>query len=88
MDFHQRLEAFGKRGFSAADGTEQIEYLLALFEALSRMAEEPDDALDGLLHAVEAGEGRIGAHRAVQKNTAKARVPGRVNHLRLTDRSQ
>jgi hypothetical protein len=52
------------------------------------MAEEPDDALDGLLHAVEAGEGRIGAHRAVQKNTAKARVPGRVNHLRLTDRSQ
>ena len=51
------------------------------------MTEEADDALDRVFHAVEAGEGRIGAHRTVQKDTAKARVLGRVNHLRLTDRS-
>jgi hypothetical protein len=49
--------------------------------------EEADDALDRFFHAVEAGEGRIDAHRPVQKNTAKARVLGRVNHLRFTDRS-
>ena len=87
MDFHQRLEALGERGLSAADRPEQIEDLLALFEALRRVAEEADDALDRFFHAVEAGEGRIEPHRAVQKDTAKARILGRVNHLRLTDRS-
>ena len=87
MDFHQRLEPLGERRLAAADRPEQIEYLLALFEALRRVAEEADDALDRLFHAVEAGEGRIDPHRAVQKDTAKARVLGRVNHLRLTDRS-
>ena len=67
-------------------GSEQIENLLALFEPLRGVPEETDDALDGFFHAVEAGEGRIGAHRPVQKDTAKAWVLGRVNHLRLTDR--
>ena len=87
VDFHQRLEAFGERGFSATDRPEQIEYLLALFEALSGVAEESDDALNRLFHAVEAGEGGIEPHRAIQKDTAKASVLGRVNHLRLADRS-
>ena len=86
MHFHQRLEPLGERGFAAADRAEQIEDLLALFEALRRMTEETDDALDGFFHAVEAGEGRIGADRAVQKNTAKAWVLGRVNRLGLADR--
>ena len=86
MHFHQRLEPLGERGFAAADRTEQIEDLLALFEALRRVTEETDDALDGFFHAVEAGEGRIGADRAVQKNTAKAWVLGRVNRLGLADR--
>jgi hypothetical protein len=45
------------------------------------------DALDRFFHAVEAGEGRIEPHRAVQKDTAKARILGRVDHLRLADRS-
>jgi hypothetical protein len=87
VDFHQRLETFGERGFSATDGPEQIEYLLALFETLSCVAEEADDAFDRLFHAIETGEGRIEPHRAIQKDTAKARILGRVNHLRLTDRS-
>jgi hypothetical protein len=85
VNFHQRLEAFGKRGLAAADGTEEIEDLLALFEPLGRMAEETDDALNGVFHAVEAGEGRIEPHRAIQKDTAKAWVLGRVDHLRLAD---
>ena len=88
MNFHQRLQPLGERRFAAADRTEQIEDLLALFEALRGVAEEPDDALDGFFHAVESGEGRIGAHGPVQKNTAKAWVLGRVNHLWLTDRSK
>lgn len=85
MDFHQRLEAFGERGFSAADRSEQIENLLALFESLRRVTEEPDDALDRVFHSVEAGESRIEPHRAIQKDTAKAWVLGRINHLRLAD---
>ena len=86
MNFHQRLQPLGERRLAATDGPEQIEDLLALFETLSCVPEETDDALDRLFHAVKAGEGRIDAHRTVQKNTAKAWVPGRVNHLRLTDR--
>ncbi len=85
LHFHQRLEPLGERGFAAADRAEQIEDLLALFEPLRRVAEETDDALDGFFHAVEAGEGRIGPDGAVQKNTAKAWVLGRVNRLGLTD---
>ena len=86
MDFHQRLQPLGERRLAAADRAEQIEDLLALLQALRGVPEEADDALDGFLHAVESGEGRIDAHGPVQKNTAKAGVLGRVNHLRLTDR--
>ena len=86
MDFHQRLDALGERGRAAADRSEQIEDLLALFEALRGVAEEADEALDRVLHAVEAGEGRIRPDRTVQKDTAKAWVLGRVNRLGLTDR--
>ncbi|MHC2681565.1 hypothetical protein ACVJDU_003129 [Bradyrhizobium diazoefficiens] len=86
MHFHQRLQPLGERGFAAADGAEQIEDLLALLQALRRVPEETNDALDGFFHAVEAGEGRIGTDGAVQKNTAKAWVLGRVNRLGFTDR--
>ena len=87
MHLHQLLEPLGQRRLAAADGTQQIKDLLALFQALGGVAEEANDALDRVFHAVEAGEGRIQANRPVQKNTAKAWVLGRVNHLRLTDRS-
>ena len=86
VHFHQRFQPLGERGFAAADRAEQIEDLLALLQALRGVAEETDDALDGFFHAVEAGEGRVGTDRAVQKNTAKAWVLGRVDCLRLTDR--
>jgi hypothetical protein len=87
VDLHQRLQPLCQRRLSAADRPEQIENLLALFQALSCVPEKTDDALDGFFHAKESGEGRIGAHCPVQENTAKAGVLGRVNHLRLTDRS-
>ena len=51
------------------------------------MPEESDDALDRVFHAAEAGEGRIAADGPIQKNTAKAGVLGRVDHLRFADRS-
>ncbi len=87
-NFHQRLQPLCKRRFSAAHRPEQIENLLALFQALRGMPEESDDPLDGFFHAVESDEGRIGAHGPVQKNTAKASILGRVDHLRFTDRSE
>src|SRR5262249_36062829 len=52
------------------------------------MPEERDDALDRLLHAVESGERRVTAYGSVQKNSAKAGVLGRVDHLRLADSCQ
>src|SRR5215468_4522108 len=52
------------------------------------MPEERDDALDRLLHAEKSGEGRIAAYGPVQKNSAKARVLGRVDHLGLADGCQ
>ena len=86
VDLHQRLETLGQRGLAAADRAKQIENLFALFEALRRMPKEGDDALDGVFHAVEGGKRRIAAQRPVQKNTAKAWVLGRVDHLRFADR--
>ena len=51
------------------------------------MPEETNDALNRFFHAVKAGEGRIDAHGPIQKDSAKATVLGRVDHLRFTDRS-
>src|SRR6202008_4129714 len=76
IDFHQRLQPFRQRRFPAAHRPEEVENLLALFQALRRIPEEPDDALDGFFHAIESGEGRIGTHGPVQENTAKADVLG------------
>src|SRR5882757_10201791 len=45
--------------FSTAHRAEQIEDLLALFQALSCVAEKPDDAFDRFFHAMESGEGRM-----------------------------
>src|SRR5215831_16397189 len=88
VHLHERLEPLGQRRLAAADRAEQVENLLALLEPLRRVAEEGDDPLDRLLHAVESRERRIDPDRAVQKNSAKARVLGRVDHLRLADRGQ
>src|SRR5262249_32159219 len=78
LHFHQRFQPLGKRRLAAADRAEQVEDLLALFETLRCVAEETNDALDRFLHSVEAGERRIGTDRAIQKDTAKAWVLGRV----------
>ena len=52
------------------------------------MAEEADDPLDRLFHAVELGEGRIDPDRAVHEDAAEARVLRGVDELRLADRRQ
>ena len=84
--FHQRLDALGERGLAAADRAEQVEDLLALFETLRALAEEGDDALDRLFHAVEFGERRIDPDRAVQEDAPEPRILRRVDHLRFADR--
>ena len=83
---HQVLEPIGERGLAAADGTQQVENLLLLLEALRRMPEEADDALDRLLQAVEVLEGRIDLQRAVHEDAAEPRVLGRIDELGLADR--
>src|SRR5260370_33482311 len=86
MDLHQGLDSLGKRRLAAANRSQQVQYLLALLQTLGGVPKEANDALDRVFHAVEPREGGIGAYRPVQKNTAKAGVLGRINHLRLTDR--
>ena len=85
---HQRLQALGEGRLAAADRAEQVEDLLALLESLRGMAEEADDALDRLLHAVELGEGRIDPDRPVHEDAAEALVARGVDELRLADGRQ
>src|SRR6185437_308169 len=69
-------------------GAEQVEHLLALLQALRGMAEISHDPLDRLLHAVEIGEGRIDADRAIHENATHPRVAAGVDDLRLADCSK
>ena len=79
---HQVLEAVGERGLAAADRTEQVHDLLLLLEPLGGMPEEADDALDGLLQAVEVLEGGIDLDGAVHEDAPEARIPGRCRRAR------
>jgi len=79
------LSRSASEGLAAADRAEQIEDLLALLQSLRSVTEERHDTLDRLLHAVEAGERRINPHRPIHKNSAKAGILGRVDHLRIAD---
>ncbi len=86
LALHQLLEPRGEGGFAAADRAEQVEHLLALFEALGGMAEEPDDPLDRVFHAEEiVREGGIDLDRPVHEDPAEARILGGVDHDRLAD---
>ena len=82
---HQILEPLGERGLAAADGAEQVEDLLSLFEALCRVAEVADDALDRILEAVEIAERRIDLDRPVHEDAAEAGIVRGIDHLRLAD---
>ena len=82
---HQVLEPVGNRGLAAADGAEQVEDLLLLLEALGAVPEEPDDALDRLLEAVEVLECRIDLERPVHEDAPETRILRGVDELRLAD---
>ena len=75
VGLHQRLQPFGQRRLAAADRAQQVQDLLALLEALRGMAEEADDALDRLFHAVEFGERRIDPDGPVHEDAAESRHP-------------
>ncbi|MNY29181.1 hypothetical protein D3C86_1632090 [compost metagenome] len=49
------------------------------------MAEEGDDLVDALFHAVEVGEGRIAADHLVGEDPRQSRVGGGIHQLRLAD---
>ncbi len=88
VDLHQELQPLGERRLTAADGSEQVEDLLALLQPLRGVAEERDDPLDRLLHAVEFTERRIGPDRPVHEDPAEARILGGIHEFRLADRRQ
>src|ERR1700679_545177 len=86
MLLHQILEPLGKRRLAAADRAQQVEYLALLLEALGGMLEIAHDALDGVFHAEETVEHRIGFDRAVEEHAAEARILGGVDQVGLADR--
>ena len=83
---HEQLEALGEGRLAAADRAEEIEDLLALFEALGGIAKIADDALDGVFHAEEVVEGRIDLDGPVEEDAPQALVLGGVDQIRLADR--
>jgi hypothetical protein len=68
---HQILELFRQRRLTAADRPEQIENLLLLLQPLRRMLQVRDQVLDGLLHAVELGEGGVAFDHLVLEDPAQ-----------------
>ncbi len=83
---HQLLEPLGERGLAAADGTQQIEDLALLLEALCGVLEVAHDPLDRVLHAVEAFEGAIHLDRAIEEETAETRILCGIDQLGFADR--
>src|SRR4030095_15202410 len=71
---HDRLQAFGDRGLAAADGSQQIEDLLALLEPLGCVLEERDELVDRILHSVELAEGRIASDGAVAEDSSETLI--------------
>ena len=86
--FHQRLELFRDRRLAAADRAQQVQDLLALFQALRGVAEVGDDLLDDFLGAVELAEGGVDLDHLVGEDARQARVVARVDQLRLADGGQ
>ena len=84
---HQLLEPLGERGLAAADRAEQIEDLLALFEALRGVLEVADDRARSCLPCRRSlGHGRIDLDRAVEEDAAEAGILGGVDEIGLADR--
>jgi hypothetical protein len=86
--FHQRLELFGDRRFAAANRAQQVQDLLAFFQALGGVAEVGDDLLDHFLGAVELAEGRIYLDDLVGKDARQPRVVAGIDQGGLADGGQ
>jgi hypothetical protein len=82
---HEALEPFRQRGLAAAHGAQQVEDLLAFLQPLCRIAEEADDALDGLLHAVEVLKGRVDLDGPVEEDASQTLVLGGIEDIGLAD---
>jgi hypothetical protein len=80
--------------FSAIDdlppptGSQQIKNLLALFQALGRVAEIGNDLLDHFLHAVELAESGIYLDDLVGEDARQARVEAGVDQGGFADCGQ
>ncbi|MCY1295072.1 hypothetical protein D9M70_443940 [compost metagenome] len=86
--FHQRLEFLRERRLAAAGRPEQIQDLLAFFQALRGVLEERDDLLDRVLHAVEIAEGRIDADDLVEEQPGQPRIVVGIHQFWLADRGE
>ncbi|MNG94455.1 hypothetical protein D3C79_534670 [compost metagenome] len=72
--FHQLLEFFGQRRFTAAHRAQQIEDLFLFLQALGGVAEVGHDLVDALFHAMEVGKGRIAADNLVGEDSRQSGV--------------
>jgi hypothetical protein len=85
LDFHQLLQDFRDGGLAAAHGAEQVEDLLALLQTLGGVAEEADDPLDRLFHAVQLGESGVALDGAVEEDASETLILAGVHQFRFAD---
>ncbi|MNQ94244.1 hypothetical protein D3C85_1097520 [compost metagenome] len=83
--FHQHLQALGQRRLTTTDWTQEVQDLLAFFQALSSVAVVSNDLLDRVFHAMELGEGRVALDFAVLEDAAQTSVITGVDHFRFAD---
>ena len=82
------FEPLGDGAFAAAHRPEQIQNLLALFEALGRVAEETHHLLDGIFHAIKLVESGVSLDDLVGEQAREARVIAGVEHFGLANGGQ
>ncbi|MNT28806.1 hypothetical protein D3C72_1645170 [compost metagenome] len=85
---HQVLQALGDGALAAPHRAQQVENLLALFQALRSVAEEAHHLLDGVFHAVELCKRGVAADHLVGKQAREVRIIAGIYHLWLADGGQ
>ena len=83
---HQAFQYLRPCRLAAADRAEQVEDLLTLLQPLRGVAEEADDALGRLLHAIEFAEGLVSLDGPIEIDAAQPLILAGVDQLRFSDR--
>src|SRR5690606_20684751 len=88
VGFHQRLQPLGNRRLAAAYRPQQIQDLLALFQALRSMLEESHDLVDDFFQAEEFFERGVATHDPVGEQPGQPWIVAGVDQFGFAYRRQ